>query len=177
MAHIGSWEWDVVTNKIECSDELYRFFGLTPQELEADFENFIKYIYADDREYVNAIVQQAFKDHLPYRFFHKTISVAGNVRILSATGKVFTDADGNVIRMAGTAQDVTEQKKYEEELKINEKRFFKIFDSNPIPMTLSEIKTNKIKYANTLFYNAFGYTKEEVIGNFSEDLNLIDTEE
>ncbi|MGK2860910.1 MAG: PAS domain-containing sensor histidine kinase, partial [Chitinophagaceae bacterium] len=97
--------------------------------------------------------------------------------ILSSTGKVFTDGVGNVIRMSGTAQDVTEQKKYEEELKISEERFFKIFDSNPIPMTLSEIKTNKIKYANNLFYNAFGYTKEEVIGNSSEELNLMDPEE
>ena len=84
---------------------------------------------------------------------------------------------GNVIKMSGTAQDVTEQKKYEEELKISEERFYKIFDSNPVPMSLSEIKTNKIKYANNLFYNAFGYTKEEVIGNSSEELNLIDPEE
>lgn len=177
LAHIGSWEWNVVTNKIEWSDELYRIYGLTPQEFEADYENFIKYVYADDREYVNSIVQKAFEDHQPYRFFHMTASADGNVRILSATGKVITDADGNVIRMAGTAQDVTEQKKYEEELKLSEERFFRIFDSNPVPMSLTEIKTNKIKYANNHFYNAFGYNEEELIGRTSEELNLLDPEE
>ena len=69
LAHIGSWEWDVLTNKIEWSDELYRIYGLTPQEFKADYENYLKYIHPDDREYVNSIVQQAFKDHQPYQFF------------------------------------------------------------------------------------------------------------
>ncbi len=177
LAHIGSWEWDVRTNKINWSDELYRIYGLTPQEFKADYESYLKYVHPDDREYVNSIVQQAFKDHQPYAFFHKAECADGKVRILSSTGKVFTDSVGNVIRMSGTAQDVTEQKKYEEELKVSEERFYKIFDSNPVPMSLSEIKTNKIKYANNLFYNAFGYTKEEVIGNSSEELNLMDPEE
>ena len=177
LAHIGSWEWDVQTNKINWSDELYRIFGLTPQAFKADYENYLKYIHSDDREYVNAIVQQALIDHQPYAFFHKAQWPDGKVRILSATGKVFTDGVGNVIRMSGTAQDVTEQKKYEEDLKSSEERFYKIFDSNPIPMSLSEIKTNKIKFANNLFYNAFGYTKEEVIDHSSEELNLMDPEE
>ncbi len=177
LAHIGSWEWDVRSNKINWSDELFRIYGLTPHEFQADYESYLRYVHPDDRDYVNSIIQQAFKDHQPYAFFHRAVCADGKDRILSSTGKVFTDVAGNVIRMSGTAQDVTEQKKYEEELKISEERFFKIFDSNPIPMTLSEVKTNKIKYANTLFYNAFGYTQEEVIGNSSEDLNLIDAEE
>lgn len=177
LAHIGSWEWDVRTTKLNWSDELYRILGLKPQEFKADYENSINYVYPDDREYVKTIVQKAFVDLQPYNFFHRALTADGNVRILSVTGKVITDGDGNVIRMSGTAQDVTEQKKYEEELKRSKERFFKIFDSNPIPMTLTKIKTNKIKYANNLFYDAFGYTKEEVIGNSSEELNLLDPEE
>ncbi len=177
LAHIGSWEWDVRTNKINWSDELFRIFGLTPQNFNADYETYLNYIHPDDREYVNSIIQQAFKDHQPYNFFHKAACADGKVRILSATGKVITDEAGEVIRMSGTAQDVTEQKKYEEELKISEERFYKIFDSNPVPMTLSEIQTNKIKYANNLFYSAFGYNKEEVIDHSSEELNLLNPEE
>lgn len=177
LAHIGSWEWDVSSNKIEWSDELYRIYGLTPQELEADYETYLKYIHPDDRTYANEIVQQALKDHQPFRFFHRIINGDGKERIISSTGKVFIDKAGKVIKMSGTAQDVTDQKNYEERLKISEERFYKIFDNNPVPMSLSEIKTNKIKYANILFYNVFGYTSGEVIGNTSEELNLIDAEE
>ncbi len=177
LAHIGSWEWDVPTNKIEWSDELYRIYGLSPQKFEANYENYLKYIHPDDREYVNSIVQKAFKDHQPFNFFHKVVQPDGTVRILSSTGKVFTDDNGNTIRMSGTAQDVTVQKKYEEELKESEERFFKIFDNNPIAMTLSEIKTNKIKYANNLFYSVFGYSNEEIIGYSSDEINLMSRDE
>ncbi|SDB29966.1 PAS domain S-box-containing protein [Flavobacteriaceae bacterium MAR_2010_188] len=177
LAQMGSWEWDTITNRFEWSDELYRIFGLVPQEFKAGYESYLKYIHPDDTAYVDSIVQQAFQDHQPYRFFHRTKGADGKVRTLSATGKVFTDGEGNVIRMSGTAQDVTDQKKYEEELKISEERFYKIFDSNPVPMSLAEIKTNKIKYANNLFCTVFGYTKEEIIGRTSQELNLIDPEE
>ncbi len=177
LAHIGSWEWDVPANKIDWSDELYRIYGLTPQQFEANYENFLKYIHPDDREFVNGIVQQAFKDQQPFQFSHRVVCPNGTERVVSSTGKVFADSNGNTLRMAGTAQDVTEQKKYETELKESEERFSKIFDSNPIPMTLTEIKTNKIKHANNLFYSTFGYSKEEVLGQTSEELNLIGPEE
>ncbi|GIZ08184.1 PAS domain S-box protein [Flavobacterium sp. UMI-01] len=177
QAHIGSWEWDIETNKIEWSDELYRIHGLLPQEIAIDYEKYLSFIPYEERDYVNQTVQQAIQDKKSFKIFRKVICPNGNVRILSSTGKVILDANGNVVGMSGTAQDVTEQKKYEQELQVSEERFYKIFDSNPIPMTLSEIKTNEIRYANTLFYNLFGYTKKEVIGNSSIDLHLIDADE
>lgn len=64
-----------------------------------------------------------------------------------------------------------------DELAISNERFLKIFESNPIGMSLSEIKSGKITYANHIFYASFGYTKEEVIGKTSEELNLISAEE
>lgn len=117
LAHIGNWEWDVAANKIEWSDELYRIYGLTPQEFEASYENFLRYIHPDDREFANGIVQQAFKDHQPFNFIHKLIQPDGALRMVSSTGKVFTDSNGNTIRMAGTAQDVTIQHEFETKLK------------------------------------------------------------
>lgn len=74
-------------------------------------------------------------------------------------------------------QDITERKKAEAALHESEEKYLKIFDNNPIPMTLSEIGTNKINYANNHFYLSFGYEKAEVIGRTSEDLNLISREE
>ncbi|MEJ7610857.1 MAG: PAS domain S-box protein [Ferruginibacter sp.] len=177
LAHIGSWEWDVKTNKVTWSDELYRIFGAVPQEFEATYESFLEYIHPDDREYVNGIVQKAFEDRQPFTFFHKICCSDESPGVISATGKVHTDMDGNIIKMTGTAQDVTAQKRYEKQLEESEERFTKIFDRNPIAMTLSEVGTNKIRYANDLFCSAFGYTREEVIGYSSEELNLMAPDE
>jgi signal transduction histidine kinase len=68
-------------------------------------------------------------------------------------------------------------KKREAELKESEERFFKIFDSNPVALSLTEIKTNKITYVNNLFCTTFGYAKEEIIGHTAEELNLIESDE
>ena len=115
LAHIGSWEWDIKTNKIEWSDELYRIFGLEPQEFEANYETFLKYIHPEDKEYVNNIIQQAYKDHKSFSFFHRIILRDGTLRTLSGKGNVFADSNGNIIRMTGTAQDITKQKQAEEQ--------------------------------------------------------------
>ena len=40
MAHIGNWDWDLVTGEVYWSDELYRIFGRNPQEPGASYENF-----------------------------------------------------------------------------------------------------------------------------------------
>lgn len=177
LAHIGSWEWDVKADKIEWSDELYRIYGFAPQEFEIEYEAFLKFTHPNDKEYVNGIVQQAFADHQPFDFTQRIVHRDGTIRILSATGKVFTDGQGNTIRMAGTAQDITKQKEYESELVRTREQFFKIFDSNPVAMTLTEIQTNKITHANTLFYSSFGYTPDEVIGHTSEEMKLLSPEE
>ncbi len=177
LAHIGSWEWDVQANKIQWSDELYRIYGLQPQELEPDYETYIKLIHPDHRDLVHSLVQQALKDHRPFKFMHKIICPDGSIKMVSSTGKVVTDTLGKIIRLAGTAQDVTEQQKYEAALKASEERFFKIFDSNPVPMSLAEVKTNKITYVNSLFCSVFGYAKEEIIGYTVEELELIAPQE
>lgn len=68
------------------------------------------------------------------------------------------------------------EKKNEELIKGGE-QFLKIFDNSPVAMTFGEIETNQVVYANNLFYKSFGYTKEEVIGHTTEELNLVSTEE
>lgn len=116
QASIGSWEWDVVANKITWSDELYRIFGLNPGDFEATFEKYLQYILPEDQQLVKDVIEKALNDQLPFAFFHRMINSNGALRVLSSKGKVFTDKNGQVIRMTGTAQDVTEQKLIEQKL-------------------------------------------------------------
>lgn len=84
------------------------------------------------------------------------------------------DAKNNFRGYAKITRDITERREAEDNLKESEERFLKIFNESPVATTLSEMKTNKIAFANTLFYDTFGYTKEEVIGRTSEELSLIE---
>lgn len=118
LAHIGNWEWDIINNKIIWSDELFRIFGLTPQTFEASYENYLLYIHPDDKDRVNKIVQEAYSNHQPYSFYHRIIQPDGNIRILHGRGEVVVNDKKEPVSMAGTAQDVTEIKQAENEIKL-----------------------------------------------------------
>lgn len=113
LTHLGSWEWDIKANSISWSDELYRIYGMRPQERSIDFEEFIELIHPEDREQVKGIIYEAFQSGEPFEFEHRIILPNGNERILKGMGKQTKDADGSPERMLGTSQDVTLAKQLE----------------------------------------------------------------
>jgi PAS domain S-box-containing protein len=116
LAHIGSWEWNIAENKISWTDELYRIFGVSPDNFESTFENYIGLLHPDDRELATNTVQRAYQTHQPFDFMHRTIRPDGITRILHGRGAVVLNEKQEPIRMLGTAQDVTELKRYEAEI-------------------------------------------------------------
>lgn len=110
LTHLGSWEWDIATDKISWSDELYRIYGMRPQEREIDFEEFVGLIHPDDRSQVQDIITASFQSGQPFEFEHRIILPGGEERILKGMGKRVTDEAGKPLRMLGTSQDVTQAK-------------------------------------------------------------------
>jgi PAS domain S-box-containing protein len=120
LAQLGSWEWDAVTNRVTWSAELYRIFGLQPEQLSATYEGFLERVHPDDRDRVQQIVDRAYLDHRPFEYDCRTCRPDGVVRNLHARGHVEVDAHGRTLRMIGTAQDVTEQVRLAAELRLLE---------------------------------------------------------
>ncbi len=72
MAHVGSWNRDIVTNKLYWSDEIYRIFGLKPKEFEVTYNLFLTYIHPNDREYVDNAFKKALNGE-PFDINYKII--------------------------------------------------------------------------------------------------------
>lgn len=123
LTHLGSWQWDIATNIISWSDELYRIFGLRPQERQIGFEEFISMVHPDDRERISSTIGTSFKTGLPFDFEHRIILPNKKQRTLYGLGKVIADASGNPLRMVGTSQDITERKINELALQQSDERF------------------------------------------------------
>ncbi len=192
IAHIGSWEWSVIENKITWSDELYRIYGVDKESFKADYENYVSFTHPDDRQLVNEAVQKAIKKHTPFNFYHRITRRDGQIRILNGKGKVVIDENGSVIRLTGTAQDVTEFKLAEEKiLDINENLALKNQELTRINTELTEtknfinsvlessqhgvlsykpVKENdeivdfEITYANEIALQQINMTAEQIIG-------------
>jgi PAS domain S-box-containing protein len=132
IAHVGSWHLDIPRNILTWSDEVYRIFGLQPQEFGATYEEFLNRVHPDDRELVDTTYKMAIASHDPYELVHRIIRPDGEVRIVHEKSKDLTDESGKTIYSFGMVHDITEIKKSEAE---KEKLIARLRKS------LSEIKT------------------------------------
>ncbi len=170
LAHLGSWEWDTSSDKITWSDELYRIFGLGKQEFGGTYQRFLELIHPDDRRRVAGAIRNSLKDRQPFDFFHRTIRPDGSLRILHCKGRVFTDKGGNITKMSGTAQDVTEIKLAEEALRDSEERHRLLFESSPQPMWVYDLETLEFLAVNNAAVSHYGYSREEFLSMTIKDI-------
>lgn len=117
IARIGSWDWDIINNTLAWSDEIYRIFGLTPQQFAAAYEDFLNSVHPDDRELVINAVNDAISGGKPYSMDHRITLPSGEVRIVHEQADITFDRDRRPVRMLGTVQDVTERRLAEKQLK------------------------------------------------------------
>lgn len=116
IAHLGNWEWDIEKNVLYWSEEIYRIFGLSPQEFGASYEAFLNAVHPEDREFVKQSVNEALSGKRLYSIDHRIVLPDGTIRIVHEQGEVTYDKPGKPIRMVGTVQDITERKQMEEKL-------------------------------------------------------------
>ena len=114
VAGIGSWEWDVATDAIWWSDEMYRIFGV-PVGSPLTYQQFISLVHPDDREHTDEVVRRSGRTSEPFELEHRLITPGGITRVLHAHGRVATDDAGRPLRMFGVALDITDRKRAEEE--------------------------------------------------------------
>ncbi len=108
IARLGYWEWELDKNKITWSDEIYSIFGISPEDFEATYDAFLDMVHPDDVAKVKEAITNAVEEYVPYDLIHRIVRPDGEVRTVHERGRVHTDDDGNVIRMLGTVQDITE---------------------------------------------------------------------
>jgi diguanylate cyclase (GGDEF)-like protein/PAS domain S-box-containing protein len=166
IAHMGSWEWDVRANKVTWSDELYRIYGLQPGEFAATFEGYLERVHEKDRERVQATIGRALADHRPFVFEERVVRPNGNVRLLESQGEVQIDGDGQVIRMIGVCNDVTERRAAEGAAREAEERFRSAFEYGPVGIALVDVSSGRRgRYieVNRAICEISGYSEEELL--------------
>lgn len=116
VAGLGSWEWDIATDTVVWSDEMYRLYGLEPQSCEVSYERFLERIHPQDRPMVEESVATTYRTGEHFAFDHRIVLPDGSVRWLRANGDADLNGGGSLVRMFGTGHDITDQKQAEESL-------------------------------------------------------------
>jgi PAS domain S-box-containing protein len=113
VAHVGSWSWDIDADRVAWSAELYRLYGIA-DGTAMTYESFLDAIHPDDRDRMRRAVEQALVDARPFALDHRAATPDGHVRWLHGRGRVVLDPSGRPARMLGTAQDITDRKRFDE---------------------------------------------------------------
>jgi PAS domain S-box-containing protein len=116
VAHVGHYYWNLVTNRVTWSDELYRIYGLSPQEGPIDMAIIREMIHPEDREFVFRAAEEALRSEGRPDAEHRVLRPNGEVRAVHGLGTVKRDASGRPYEMFGTVQDITDRKRAEEAL-------------------------------------------------------------
>jgi PAS domain S-box-containing protein len=114
IAALGSFEWDLTTDAVACSEELRRIFGLDAR-FEPTYGRLMERVVVDDRARVHQVIQLAVSNRQTFDFEFRILR-SGVVRTLHARGRAIVEGSGPPKRLAGTCQDVSERKKLEGEL-------------------------------------------------------------
>ena len=116
IAKLGSWEWNIKTNKLFWSDETYDIFDTDSKTFCPSFEGYMSFVHPEDREHTNSLIVKCLQDHQPFSNELRIISNKNVAKLLFVQGKVTVNHKGEVIKMFGTGQDITERKRGEEKL-------------------------------------------------------------
>jgi len=173
---------DTIPQRIFWKDRNYKYLGCnkpfakdaglnSPDEIigkhdfELSWKASAKLYRADDKEVMEKKIEKI-------NFEEPQKRTDGTNLWLRTSKKPLLDAEGNVIGIFGSYEDITESKEVEEALKASEEKFSKAFRLSPDVIILTTVQDGRIIEVNDRFSILTGYSHEEAIGKTSLDLNL-----
>ncbi|EPR70726.1 diguanylate cyclase/phosphodiesterase (GGDEF & EAL domains) with PAS/PAC sensor(s) [Winogradskyella psychrotolerans RS-3] len=160
---MGNWQWDVVTDTLKWSSNLYKIFEHDESITNLRYDTFYSYVHPDDKEYIAKYVADSFLEKkFPSNFIHRIVTGSGKIKTVHFLGEVILNEQGEVLEMMGTCQDITEQK-------MEENKFRGLLESAPDAMVIVD-ENDEIQLINKEAEKLFGYHIDELIGKKVEML-------
>jgi len=148
IAHIGSWDLDLIKNELYWSEEVYRMFDLEPKQTVASYESFLENIHPDDRELVNNAYTESVKNKTPYDIVHRLLLSDGSIKFVREQCETFYADSGKASRSIGTIQDITEIRQADLELEKYRNNLEALVKEQTEEL---EVKVKELERMNTLF--------------------------
>jgi len=144
-ASIGSWEWDVSSGKLYCSDAFEPILGFGPGGFDGRFRTFLRMVHPEDKPAVLDAIRQTLQQGRSYAAEHRVVRNDGVVRWISEAGAIHRSEEGRPRRMLGIVRDITERKQAEEDLAAMNRRLEQLVEERTRAL---EQKARELEAAN-----------------------------
>nr|WP_317264342.1 MASE1 domain-containing protein [Arthrospira sp. SH-MAG29] len=171
IAKLGHWELDIRRLTCSWSDQLYRIFGVNPDQVTPSIDSFMQYIHPLDRLRVETAISQAISEQIPYSIDYRIARPDGQERFVVEQAIVTTT------HITSTVQDITERKRAEMALRASEERFSRVFKASPIGISITTAEEGRFVDVNDSFLQQLGWSREQVIDRTFEDLQMWDADQ
>jgi PAS domain S-box-containing protein len=164
IANVGAWEYDIDAEEGWWTDEVSRIHAL-PDDTTPSPELSLQYYHPEDRPIVEDAFETAIEEDEPYDVEVRLTDAEGNQRWVRTRGEPQYQ-DGELARVRGTMQDITERKERERDLQ----RIKQAVESAGHAIFITD-PDGKIEYVNAGFEETTGFTQAEVVGKTPHVLN------
>lgn len=181
-AGIGVWEWDLITEKVIWSEEIYAVWGYSPGEFGGTLKEVSDRILPEDvpmwRRQIGESLENGAEHDLEFRVVHPD----GKIRWVRAHGDLKRNSQGQAVKMIGVVEDITESKLAQEKLRISDERYRSLMSNtsegvylfemsepvstdDPVDIQIEKIHRGKVAECNDAQAKMYGYERgEQLVG-------------
>ncbi len=143
IGHVGSFEWTLGDEITYWSDELYRIIGLEPQSATITMNLTARLVHPEDQPRMRRIKEKSLRVPGFYQLIHRILLPNGTIRWVNHRFESLTNAEGQVVRIRGTVQDISEQYRVEQELKQKNALLQAVLDTPNLGLTVYKSVRNE----------------------------------
>jgi PAS domain S-box-containing protein len=117
VAQMGSWEWDLRTDRVSWSAGLYKLFELAPETADRDIEHGLRHrVHPEDRERMRETLERAVSQLESVSTEYRAIRADGHMRIHDWRADPIVDETGKPVRVIGVVHDITDTRRTQQAL-------------------------------------------------------------
>ncbi len=114
LAHVGNWQWDIKTNRVSGSEEMFRIFG-KPENHVPSYGGFLQDLIPSDRERMERLIRDSLERKIGHSTEYQIAHPDAGLRIISCIWEVLLDDEGLPVQIFGTCQDITDSRRAQDE--------------------------------------------------------------
>lgn len=123
IAGLATWDWNILTDQVVWSENCEEVKGLPRGSFDGTFQAYHRFVHPEDLPRLLADIECALSNQKPYHTEHRIVPPTGEMQWVEGNGVVYRDELGRPIRMVGTVRNITERKRIEQAMRVNEERY------------------------------------------------------